>query len=187
MDDTLRLLMGSGLESKDIGAAQMMLRAAIVYLATVLMVRMGKKRSLGRTSAFDVILGILLGSIVSRAVTGNAPMLPALAASGTLVALHWVVSAAAYRWHGFGHLVKGGTRVLVRDGVVDAAQMRAAHLSGRDLDEDLRRKGLTDPAQAAEARLERNGDISVIRAKPEPRVIEIRVVDGVQTVRVELG
>lgn len=187
MDDALRLLIGSGLESKEIGVAQMMLRAAIVYLATVLMVRMGKKRFMGKTSAFDVILGITLGSVVSRAVTGNAPMLPALAASATLVALHWAVSAVACRWHGFGHLFKGGTRMLVRDGTVDAAQMRAAHLTAHDLEEDLRRKGLTDPAQVAEARLERNGDISVIRAKREPRVVEIRVADGVQTVRVELG
>jgi len=39
----------------------------------------------------------------------------------------------------------------------------------------------------AEARLERNGDISVVRAERPPRVVEVRVADGVQTVRIELG
>lgn len=187
MDEALRLLLGSGLESKDINVLQMMLRAVIVYLVTVLMVRLGKKRFMGKTSAFDVILGIMLGSIVSRAVTGNAPMLPALASAGALVALHWVVSAVALRWHGFGQLFKGGTRMLIRDGVPDDAQMRAAHLTAHDLEEDLRRHGLSGPEQVAEGRLERNGDISLIRAKPEPKIVEIRVADGVQTVRVELG
>jgi uncharacterized membrane protein YcaP (DUF421 family) len=34
--------------------------------------------------------------------------------------------------------------------------------------------------------LERNGSISVIRAEREPVVLEIRVEDGIQTVRVRL-
>jgi hypothetical protein len=50
-----------------------------------------------------------------------------------------------------------------------------------------RRRGLTRPEQVAEARLERNGDISVIRTERPPRVAEVRVADGVQTVRIELG
>ncbi|HYG87427.1 MAG TPA: YetF domain-containing protein [Azospirillum sp.] len=187
LDALARLLLGSGLETKDINVPQMMLRAVIVYLVTVLMVRVGKKRFMGKTSAFDMILGIILGSIVSRAVTGNAPMLPALASAGTLIAMHWAVSAVACRWHGFGQFFKGGTRVLVRDGAVDRHQMHAAHLTDRDLEEDLRRHGVTRVDQVAEARLERNGDISVIRAKSEPRVVVIRVEQGVQTVRVELG
>jgi hypothetical protein len=35
---------------------------------------------MGQGTAFGVILGTMLGSIVSRAITGNAPFLPALAA-----------------------------------------------------------------------------------------------------------
>jgi uncharacterized membrane protein YcaP (DUF421 family) len=63
--------------------------------------------------------------------------------------------------------------------------MRAAHLTQGDLDEDLRRHGLTDLEQVAEARLERNGDISIIKATAAPRIVEISVANGVQTVRVE--
>jgi uncharacterized membrane protein YcaP (DUF421 family) len=35
---------------------------------------------MGEATAFDVILGIMVGSIVSQAITGNAPLVPALAA-----------------------------------------------------------------------------------------------------------
>ena len=41
--------------------------------------------------------------------------------------------------------------------------------------------------QVAEARLERSGELSVIRAERKPRVVEVRVADGVQTVRLELA
>jgi uncharacterized membrane protein YcaP (DUF421 family) len=80
----------------------MSLRDVIVYVVTIVIVRLGKKRFMGRTTAFDVILGILLGSIVSRAITGNAPFFPALAASAVLVAMHWLFSGIVLHWHGFG-------------------------------------------------------------------------------------
>ena len=77
--------------------------------------------------------------------------------------------------------------MLVREGRADERAMRAAHLTEHDLEEDLRRRGVRRVEQVAEARLERNGDISVVRAEKPPRVVEVRVADGVQTVRIELG
>src|SRR4051812_28619666 len=183
----LRLVFGLGLESKELTAVQMALRAAVVYAAMVAVVRLGKKRFMGKATAFDMILGIMLGSVASRGITGNAPLGPVLVAACVLLAMHWAFSAIAVRWHRFGEVIKGHPVVLVREGRVDERAMRAAHLTEHDLQEDLRRHGLTRPEQVAEARLERNGDISVIRTERPPRVAEVRVADGVQTVRIELG
>ncbi len=61
---------------------------------------------------------------------------------------------------------------------------RTTHLTDRDLEEDLRRHGMTSVEGVAEARLERNGDI---KSKQEPKVITIAVADGVHTVRIELA
>ena len=190
MDDLwgmLRPALGFGLDSKELGTAQMALRAGVVYAAMVVAVRLGKKRFMGQATAFDVILGIMLGSLASRAITGNAPLGPTLAAVGFLLAMHWAFSGLALHWHRFGVAIKGRPVVLVRDGRTDERAMRAAHLTERDLHEDLRRRGVVRPEQVAEARLERNGDISVLRAEKPPRVVEVRVADGVQTVRIELG
>jgi uncharacterized membrane protein YcaP (DUF421 family) len=73
----------------------------------------GKKRFMGKAPAFDMMLGIMVGSIVSRAITGNAPLVPALAATATLIALHSVLTAFANRWHGLGEMIKGRPRVIV--------------------------------------------------------------------------
>jgi uncharacterized membrane protein YcaP (DUF421 family) len=62
IEGVLQLVLGLGLESKDINALQMGLRAVVVYVVTVLMVRLGKKRFMGRATAFDVILGIGLAN-----------------------------------------------------------------------------------------------------------------------------
>ena len=100
IEGIVRLLLGLGIDSKEINAAQMGLRAVLVYVVTVLMVRLAKKRFMGRATAFDVILGIMLGSIVSRAVTGNAPFLPALVAAAALLVMHAMFSGIALRRHG---------------------------------------------------------------------------------------
>lgn len=182
--EAMRLALGLGREHLDV--AQMALRAAVVYVVTVLMVRAAKKRFMGRASAFDVILGIMLGSIVSRAITGNAPFLPALAAGAVLLAMHWLFSGVALGWHGFGALIKGRPRLLVRDGAIDRRAMRAAHMTERDLWEELRRQNIDRLEKVREAWLERSGDLSILKAESEPKVIEIAVAEGVQTVRVEL-
>jgi uncharacterized membrane protein YcaP (DUF421 family) len=192
MEDLLRTLLGVGLEEGELGLLQTSLRAVVVYAATVAMVRLGKKRFMGGATAFDVILGIMLGSIVSRAITGNAPLGPALAAAAVLVLLHSLFSWVAVNWHGFGTLIKGHARVLIRDGAIDRTRLRQSHMTERDLWEDLRAEGISRLDEVAEARLERSGKLSVIKANRgkaecEPRIVDIRVSDGVQIVRVEIG
>jgi len=189
MDEAASLLsaaLGVGQEAKEMTVAQMALRAAVVYVVTVAVVRLAKKRFMGRATAFDVILGIMLGSIVSRAITGNAPFFPALAASAVLIAMHWLFSLVAYHWHGFGVAVKGQPRTLVRDGRPDRDQMRRAHVTEHDLHEDLRGEGLEGTDKVKEARLERSGKVSVVK-RSEPKIVEVRVEAGVQVVRVEVG
>ncbi|MBL0406824.1 hypothetical protein JKG68_23040 [Microvirga aerilata] len=95
--DAVDVVLGLGLESREINVLQMGLRAAVVFIVTVLMVRLAKKRFMGRATAFDVILGIMIGSIVSRAVTGNSPFLPALGATAVLLGMHWLFSGIAMR------------------------------------------------------------------------------------------
>lgn len=187
LEQAARLALGVGAESHDIAIAQMALRGASIYIAVLVLVRLAKKRFMSQASAFDVILGVMIGSIASRAVTGGAPILPALAAVAAMIALHTLFSRLAVNWHGFGIAIKGRPSTLVRDGKIDEKQMRAAHLSEHDLWEDLRQEGVDDLARVAHGRLERSGKVSVIRAKPSPKIVSIDVTDGVQTVRVELA
>lgn len=161
VSQAVRDLLGIGLEDLSIG--QMTARAALIYVIATFIVRLGKKRFMSRGTAFDLILAIVLGSIVARVITGDAPFLPGLAAALTLVVMHWLFSAIGLTWKGFSRLVKGEPVMLVRDGAVDWTAMRRSHLAEGDLWEDLREKGVSDLDEVKEARLERSGRISVIR------------------------
>ena len=178
-------LLGLGLDVGDVNALQMSLRTILIYVATLAIVRVGSKRFLSQATAFDAIVAIMLGSIMSRAINGSAPFLPTLAAGVILVGLHWLIAAIAYSSNWFGTLVKGEPVLLIKDGKIHEKGMRGSSVSHRDLEEALRIEShVTDPESVRLAYLERNGGISVIPSKPEPRVLEISVQEGVQTVRI---
>ena len=163
LKETLNWLIGLEMEGREINVWQMSLRAVIVFAAAVVMLRIGDKRFMGKSTAFDVMLGIVFGSTVSRAITGNAPFFPTLGAALVLVLMHWLLAAIAFRSHRFGNLIKGHPRVIVRDGQLHEGAARKTHITEHDLHEALRLNGKpADLAQVRVAHLERNGDISVI-------------------------
>jgi len=156
-------LLGLSSEGKDLGAMQMSLRALIVFAFAIAVVRLGDERFMGRHTALDVMLGIVFGSVVSRAINGSAPFFPTLVACVVLVALHWAMAAVSFRSSKFGWLVKGPTHQLVNDGKIDWNEMRRTHISENDLDEAIRQHGHHSEIGAVDAAyLERNGSISVI-------------------------
>ena len=185
--EALEQIIGLSEEAMQLDVGEMALRAAIIYLVTLIIIRLGKKRFMGSGTAFDMIIGIMLGSMASRALTGNSPLIPTMVGAAVLVFMHWLFSGIALRSHGFGTFVKGHSRTLVRDGKVDEDEMRRTHITSNDLEEDLRSQGVSDTGEVAEARLERSGKVSVVKRRSEPKVVEVQVAPGVQTVRIELA
>jgi uncharacterized membrane protein YcaP (DUF421 family) len=180
--------LGIGMDPKTFGILQVSLRAFVIYLGGLAILRIGENRFLGKFTAFDIILGFVLGGILSRAINGSGPLFPTLIATTLLVSLHFLLARTAFHSRRFGQIVKGMPEVLVKDGEIIRKGMRRKSLSERDLEEALRLKAsLENCEQVKEARFERNGDISIIKKKAEPKVVEISVRDGVQTVRIEIA
>jgi uncharacterized membrane protein YcaP (DUF421 family) len=126
-------------------------------------VRSGKKRFFGRNTAFDIILVILIGSVAARALTGGTPFFPATLGIIVIVAFHWIISWLACRSPLFSSLVKGHPTLVVKNGKILNGPLARAHMSKDDLDEDLRQQGVADASHVVEARLERSGQLSVIK------------------------
>jgi uncharacterized membrane protein YcaP (DUF421 family) len=165
----------------------MAIRAIIVYIVAVLFVRIGRRRFLARPSSFDLVLALMLGSVVSRAITGNAPFLPTLGAGLVLIGLHYVFSLITFYSSLFGGWIKGHPVILIRDGEIQWPEMRRSHLTERDLLSAIRRNAqLMSPRQAKLAILERNGEISVIPKERPPQEVEVAVKEGVQTIKIEI-
>lgn len=186
MTETLKDLLEPNQSGFDLNILQMMLRAALVYIIAIGMVRFGSKRFMGRNATFDLILGIMLGSVLSRGITGQSPFWPTMAAGAVLMVMHWLIAAVACRWNWFSPLVKGRARLLVNEGAVMEKAMRRSHLGKHDLEEAMRLTGVTSVKQVREAHLERNGNISIVTYPSKAKTVEVAVAAGVQTVRIEV-
>jgi uncharacterized membrane protein YcaP (DUF421 family) len=155
--------LGLSVDGHELGAVHMSVRAVVVFFIAIALLRLGNKRFMGKHTAVDVMLGIVFGSVASRAITGNAPFFPTLTACAALVGLHWLVSAIAFRTVNLGGWVKGSPRRLVKDGKIDWDEMARSHVTENDLKEAVRLHGhYWDLDEVAAAYLERDGDISVI-------------------------
>jgi uncharacterized membrane protein YcaP (DUF421 family) len=162
----VQALLGLGLEAKELTSLQVSIRGIVVFVATLVMVRISSKRSLAEKTAFDAVLMIIVASVLARAINGSAPFVPTLVVGFVLVLLHRLLALGAYASHAFGILVKGKPVVIVENGRVDRRNMRANHITEHDLEEDMRLDAeIDDLAKIKMARVERSGDISFIKVQ----------------------
>src|SRR5438552_4484166 len=94
-------LLGLSVEPKDLTFVQISLRGIIVFLATLIMVRLGHKRSLAHKTPFDAVLLVILASVLSRAINGSAAFFATLGGSFVIVMLHRLLAWCAFHSHRF--------------------------------------------------------------------------------------
>jgi len=157
-------LLGPDGKATELTLLHVSIRAVLIFIVGLALVRIGDRRSLSEKTAFDAIFIVLIGSVLSRAINGTGPFFTTVAAGVVLMVVHRVCAFGACKSHAFGRLIKGRPVTLVRNGEIDRAQMRRALVSEHDLEEDLRLGAKTDDISAIRlARLERSGDISFIK------------------------
>jgi uncharacterized membrane protein YcaP (DUF421 family) len=157
-------LLGLGAEPKNLTFAQISLRGVIIFLITLLMVRLSSKRSLAEKTAFDAIFLVILASVLSRAINGTAGFFASIGGGFVLVFLHRSFAWVACHSHAFGKLIKGCPDTIIENGKPLFDMMRRNLISQHDLEEDLRLDAkVEDISKVLRARIERSGDISFIK------------------------
>ena len=83
--DQLQHVLGVNQAPTDLDSVGIAIRTAIVYITSLALVRIASRRFLSQSTAFDIVVGIMLGSIMSRAINGSALFLPTIVAGLVLV------------------------------------------------------------------------------------------------------
>jgi len=146
--------------------AQECLRALIIFLYGLIMLRLSGRRTFARMSALDFIITIVAGSVLAQAMTGSVPMGPAMVGVAVLIFLHALVAIFVARSESVSRLIEGKPIPLARDGVLDEEARIACKISRSDLAEALREKGLDglkELHRTTSLQLEPSGKISVIK------------------------
>ena len=124
---------------------------------------------------------------MSRAINGSAPLIGTWVAVAAIIALHWIVSYLSSRVTWFGPMLKGKPIEIIRDGEVLRDGLKSAKLSFKDLDQAFRAQSKQpDPSTVQRAQMEPDGSVSMIPKPGEPKILEVQVENGVQTVRIAM-
>jgi len=139
-------------------------RALVVFIYGLVIVRVAGRRVFGKWAALDIIVSVIVGSNLSRALTGQASLGGTLAATTALMVLHWLLAQAAARSAWLAGILEGTPIELGRGGSVDQAAMRRNSVSHRDLDEALRQSSVEDVSKTHRVVLEPSGKITVLKS-----------------------
>lgn len=139
-------------------------RAAVIFAYGLALVRLAGRRVFGRWAALDIVVAIVVGSNLSRALTGTAPLGGTLAASALLMALHWALAQGVARSKRLAQIFEGSMIVLARAGKVERSQLLRHAISERDIEEALRQTGVERVSQTRLIALEPSGKITVVKA-----------------------
>lgn len=158
--EMIRLLIGPDEHASPL---QMCARVVILFVFGLVCIRIAGRRTFAQASPLDIIVAIVVGSNISRIMTGKASFFGGLAATLLLVVLHRVVAMVTLRSELLNKLIKSPATDLVRDGVMDLDVMKRHAISEDDLKEGLRLKSVDSVTEVKRATLEGGGEISVIK------------------------
>ena len=147
---------------------EFLVRAVVVYVVLLAMIRLSGKRSMGQFTAFDVLLIVLLGNAVQNSLLGDDhSLLGGLLLAAVLIAMNWMVGWLSARSRRAERIIEGEPAVLARDGKLFAHVLRRELVSRDDFDEALRQHGEVRLDDVALALLETDGRISVVPKKKD--------------------
>lgn len=150
-------------EGENLTMYQMAFRALIIYFATLILIRISGIRILGKRSALDNIIIILLGAVLARAVEGASPIPSTIAAATVIVFANKILTRLSLSNKVIRYLCNGGKVVLFEGGKILCDNLKKADVSKADLMESLRLETNGEDLDKVEkATLEGNGRISFV-------------------------
>lgn len=141
----------------------MLVRTLIMYFITLLLIRIGGLRIIGKKSGFDLVIVIMLGAVLSRGVVGASSFPLCVMAGTVMVLLNRLLAWMSVENPFLNYLFKGKSLLLYDNGEIIRKNMIKAALSDSDLITSLRLETHSeDFKKVQKAYLEPNGRISFV-------------------------
>lgn len=144
--------------------AEIGLRATIAYVGLLVLIRIVPKRNAGHLSPNDLLTLIVVGGLATDAVAGGSASLgDILIMIAIILVWAWLFDLLEYRFPAIARLLRDRQSSLIEDGRLIRRNMRRELVTEDELMTALREHGIDDPADVHRARLEADGEISIIK------------------------
>jgi uncharacterized membrane protein YcaP (DUF421 family) len=139
------------------------IRAALIYLFVLLLLRITTRRIIRSATAADMVIVFVFGGFAIQAVMGDERSVTAAClALVTVTFVRFGLQQAMTAWPVIGMLTEGTASVVFANGEWNDARLRELRVERRDVLAEMRQKGLRRFDQVETVVMEHNGGISVI-------------------------
>jgi uncharacterized membrane protein YcaP (DUF421 family) len=141
-------------------------RAVLIFAYGLTLLRLTGPRMFGHWSALDIVLTIMVGSALARAMTGGAPLLGTMAAVAVMALLHVALGYGVARSAHLARIFEGKAHILIDHGRIDHEARKRNRISEADMREALRDQGVDGEAHIDNVKvmaLEPSGKLSVVK------------------------
>jgi uncharacterized membrane protein YcaP (DUF421 family) len=156
-------------------------RAIAAYVYLLFATRAAGKRVIAQATAFDFVVALIIGDLIDDALWAEVSLARFATAVTAIVGADIIVKLLARRFDFVFKLVAGGPRLVMRSGAAKKDELRRLQLKERDLDSLLRQKEVADSDEVREARVEIDGQLSVLKeewAEPVQRRDRDKLVEA---------
>ncbi|MCY0147898.1 DUF421 domain-containing protein [Hoeflea sp. G2-23] len=147
------------------GIGRIVITGLLAYPALILMLRISGKRTLSKFNAFDFIVTICLGSMLSSIIiTKSVPLVEGVVALALLIVLQFAITWLSVRSPAFQSLIKSNPTLLVHRGVYQEKAMRTERVSKQEIAAALHANGNAETSERCCVVLETDGSLNVFTA-----------------------
>jgi uncharacterized membrane protein YcaP (DUF421 family) len=142
------------------------IRAVVLYLFVVFVMRVVGRRELSSLTAFDLVLLIVLGDAIQQGLTqADYSVTGAVIVVSTFALLQVATSYLGFKSRRIRSVLEGHPIVLIEDGRLIDGNLRRQRLTPDDVAEAMRLQQILSFTDVAWAILESNGRISFIEKR----------------------
>jgi uncharacterized membrane protein YcaP (DUF421 family) len=156
---------------------EVIVRTVIIYVYTLLMIRLLTKRAVGQLSLVEFLLVIALGSAVGDPMFyHDVPLLHGMAVITVVILLDRGLGYSIARHEVMERLLEGKPCMVVQDGMMLPKGLGDAGMNREELFQFLRLQGVEHLGQVRNAYVEQGGHVSVFCYPPQVKRLGMRTM-----------
>jgi uncharacterized membrane protein YcaP (DUF421 family) len=143
---------------------ELFVRGTLIYWFLFLLFRFGLRRDSGSLGLADILVIVLIADAAQNGMSGDYKSVgEAMVLVGTIAGWNYALDWLSYQYAWFARFSQPQVVMLVRHGRMLRANLQKQMLTEEELKSQLRQSGVEDLKDVKHARLEPDGNISVIQ------------------------
>lgn len=148
----------------DLAPLNLLIRAVVVYLSILILLRISGKKQMGQMGATEFVAILLISNAVQNSMNGgDNSLVGGLLLAFVLIGLSTLISYLTYKSKLMSHILEGTPTLLVHKGKILHENLKKEILSLDELKILLRKQGIEHLSEIHTAIMEADGSLSITK------------------------